>query len=157
MLVSSSSSPTPQVTPSKNARLQLPSRSDGGQAKAETQEPTSFDFGDILYSAPKATKVFTIKNTGSETLKLFNVKTSCHCTKANVTIDGMVSPDFGMSGISGWVGDVTPGTVAKVTVIFDQTFHGPQGLGPMNRFVSVETNDRGTPKITFTLTGTVVQ
>src|SRR3989344_3745728 len=96
MLVSSSSSPTlttPQVAPSQNARLQLPSQSDGGQAKAETQDPTSFDFGNIIYSGPKATKVFTIKNTGSETLKLFNVKTSCHCTKANVTIEGKVSPD----------------------------------------------------------------
>jgi archaellum component FlaG (FlaF/FlaG flagellin family) len=146
MLVSSSSSTTstPQVSASQNA-------------KADTQEPTSFDFGNIPYSGPKATKVFTVKNTGSDILKFFNVKTSCHCTKANVTIEGKVSPDFGMSGISNWVGEVPAGKEAKVTAIFDQSFHGPQGVGPVTRFVSVETNDKGTPKITFTLTGTVVK
>ncbi|MDP3941952.1 MAG: DUF1573 domain-containing protein [bacterium] len=147
VLVSSSSSTTlttPQVAPSQNA-------------KAETQDSTSFDFGNIIYSDPKATKVFAIKNTGTETLKLFNVKTSCHCTKANVTIEGSVSPDFGMSGLSDWVGDVPAGKEAKVTAIFDQTYHGPQGVGPVTRFVSVETNDKGTPKITFTLTGVVAK
>lgn len=143
-LVSNSTSSTPQVAFSQNA-------------KAETQEPTSFDFGNIPYSGPKATKKFTIKNTGSETLKLFNVKTSCHCTKARVIIDGTVSPDFGMSGISGWIGEVQVGREAKVIVIFDQSFHGPAGIGPVTRFVSVETNDEGDKKITYTLTGIVVK
>ena len=155
-LVNSSSS-TPQILSSENARLQLSSQSDGGQAKAETVEPTSYDWGNISYSGTKATKPFAIRNTGSDPLKLFNVKTSCHCTKAHVTIDGKDSPDFGMSGISSWAGEVPVGKEAKVTVIFDQAFHGPQGIGPITRFVSIETNDRGTPKITFTLTGTVVK
>ncbi|MBI4080929.1 MAG: DUF1573 domain-containing protein [Candidatus Levybacteria bacterium] len=157
VVIVSNSSSTPQISSSQNARLQLPSQSDGGQAKAETVEPTSYDWGNISYSGTKATKTFTIKNTGSDPLKLFNIKTSCHCTKAHVTIDGKDSPDFGMSGISSWMGEVPVGKEAKVTAIFDQTFHGPQGIGPITRFVSVETNDRGTPKITFTLTGTVVK
>lgn len=126
-------------------------------AIAYTIEPTSFDWGTIQYSGEKATKTFTIKNNGKDTLKLYNVKTSCHCTNAYVTINGKESPRFGMSGVSSWVGEVAPKKEAKLTVIFDQSFHGPQGVGPVNRFVSVETNDKGTAKLTFTLTGTVVK
>lgn len=127
------------------------------QAKAYTIEPTSFDWGNIPFNGPKATKTFTIKNTGKDDLRLFNVKTSCHCTKAYVSINGSESPSFGMSGISSWVGVVPPGKDAKLVVIFDQTYHGPQGVGPISRFVSVETNDSGTQKITYTLTGTVIK
>lgn len=126
-------------------------------AKAETQDPTSFDWGKIPMSEGYATKKFTIKNLGTDTLELFNVKTSCHCTKANVEIDGKSSQNFGMSGVSSWIGKVLPGKEAKINVIFDPAFHGPQGVGPVTRFVSIETNDKGNPKITYTLTGTVVK
>lgn len=135
---------TPEVTMSQNA-------------KAYVVDPTSFDWGNIPINEGDATKTFIIKNTGSDVLKLMNVKTSCHCTKAYVTIDGKESPNFGMSGISSWVGKVAPKKEAKLTVIFDPAFHGPQGVGPINRFVLVETNDKGNSKLTFTLTGTVVK
>lgn len=126
-------------------------------AKAYTTDPTSFDWGDIPYEGEKATRSFNIKNEGSDTLKLFNVRTSCHCTVARVSIAGIESQNFGMSGVSSWVGEVLPGKEAKLIVVFDQTYHGPQGVGPITRFVSVETNDKSTPKLTFTLTGNVVK
>jgi len=129
-------------------------------AKAYTVDPTSFDWGNIAYSGPKATKSFTIKNTGTGTLELYNIRTSCHCTKAYLTIDRQDSPEFGMDmggNISSYVGKVKPGDKAKLTVIFDPAFHGPSGIGPINRFVDVDTNDSTTPKLTFTLTGTVVK
>lgn len=142
-LVSSSTS-SPQVSTSQNA-------------KAETVEATSYDWGNIPINGGNATKIFTIKNTGSEMLKLFNVKTSCHCTVANVTIAGTTSGNFGMSGESNWTGEVKPGGEAKLTVIFDPAFHGPQGTGAVIRYVSIETNAKGNEKITYTLTGTVVK
>lgn len=126
-------------------------------AKAYTVEPTSFDWGDISYEGEKATKSFTIRNDGTDLLKLFNVRTSCHCTLARVSINGVESQGFGMSGVSSWSGEVSPGKEAKLIVVFDQKFHGPQGVGPINRFVSVETNDKNTSKLTFTLTGNVVK
>ena len=126
-------------------------------AKAYTVDPTSFDWGNIPYEGEKATKNFTIKNEGSDTLKLFNVRTSCHCTIARVSINRIESQNFGMSGISSWVGEVPAGKEAKLIVIFDQTYHGPQGIGPITRFVSLETNDKATPELTFTLTGNVVK
>ena len=103
------------------------------------------------------TKSFAIKNTGTGILKIFNIKTSCHCTRAYITIEGVDSPSFGMSDLSSWVGEVVGGKEAKLTVVFDPAFHGPSGVGPINRFVSVETNDRANTKLTFTLTGVVIK
>lgn len=140
----SNSPSTPQATASKNA-------------KVETQGPTSYDWGNIPINGGNVTKTFRMKNTGKDTLTVFNVKTSCHCTVANVTIDGKTSQNFGMSGVSSWIGEVSPGKEAKLSVIFDPAYHGPQGVGPMTRFVSLETNDPGTSRITFTVTGTVVK
>jgi len=125
-------------------------------AKAYVADPTSYDWGNIAYSGPKAKKSFTIKNTGTTILELYNISTSCHCTQAILTIDGQDSPEFRMGNISSYVGKVKPGDNATLTVIFDPAFHGPSGIGPINRFVEVETNDRSTPKLTFTLTGVVV-
>ncbi len=126
-------------------------------AKAYVADATSFDWGNIPMYKGNATKAFAIKNTGTDTLKLFNIKTSCHCTKAYATIAGVDSPSFGMDSLSSWVGEVPKGTEAKLTVVFDPAYHGPQGTGPINRFVSVETNDRVNTKLTFTLTGNVVK
>lgn len=135
---------SPQITTSQNA-------------KADVADPTSYDWGNILMNNGNVTKTFTIKNTGTDTLKLFNVKTSCHCTVANITINGVASQYFGMSGVSSWIGEVSPKEEAKLTAVFDPAFHGPQGVGPITRFVSIETNDPGNAKLTFTLTGTVIK
>lgn len=125
--------------------------------KVSLVDPVNFDWGTIPMDKGDATKAFIIKNTGTDILKLSNVRTSCHCTKAYVTINGTDSPSFGMDSLSSWVGEVTPGGQAKLTAIFDPAFHGPSGIGPVNRFVSVETNDSSHPKLTFSLTGTVVK
>ncbi len=135
---------TPQVVISQNA-------------KAYVADPTSFDWGNIPMYKGNVVRTFTIKNTGTDTLKLYNIKTSCHCTKAYVTINGNNSPSFGMDSLSSWVGEVSAGMETKLTVVFDPAYHGPAGVGPINRFVSVETNDRANTKLTFTLTGNVVK
>lgn len=142
-VISSTSQNAPKVKANENSKIYV-------------VDPTSYDWGQIAYKGGVVTKDFKIKNNGSDTLKIFNIKTSCHCTKANLTINGNVSPNFGMDGVSSWVGEVKPGDEAKLTVIFDPAFHGPQGIGPITRFVSFETNDSGNSKVTFTLTGTVV-
>lgn len=125
-------------------------------AKAEVLEKT-FDWGNIPYSGGNATKTFTIKNSGSDTLKLTGVKTSCTCTKAQVEIDGKTSPFFSMHATSGWVGEVAAGKEARLLVIFDPAFHGPTGVGPMERLISVTTNDAQNPTLEFSLKGVVVK
>lgn len=139
-----SSTSAPAITASENT-------------KAYVADPTSFDWGIIPMSKGNAIKTFSIQNTGKDILKLYNIKTSCHCTKAYVTIDGKDSPSFGMDSYSSWVGEAAPGKTATLIVVFDPAFHGTAGVGSINRFVSVETNDRANPKLTFTLTGVVVK
>lgn len=139
----SSTATSTQVTPSQNVKVEIPER--------------TFDWGNIPYSGGNATKTFTIKNTGTGVLQLSGVKTSCTCTKAQVTIDGKGSPYFSMHSTTGWVGEVAPGKEAQLLVIFDPAFHGPTGVGPVERLISLETNDIQNPKIEFSLKGVVVK
>lgn len=134
---------TPVVTASENA-------------KAEVVE-TDFSWGNIPINGGKVQKVFIFKNTGQDALQITNIRTSCHCTVARLTSNGKTSQDFGMGNTSNWVGVVDPGKEATLTVIFDPAFHGPQGIGSVTRYVSVNTNDKSNKEIVFTLTGTVIK
>lgn len=120
-----------------------------------TADQRNFDWGKINMKGGNVSKIFTIKNTGTDTLKLTNIKTSCHCTKAQVKIGNTSSPYFGMNSVSPWIGEVLPGQKAELEVIFDPAYHGPQGVGPINRLVALETSDKGNSRIEFSLTGTV--
>ena len=115
------------------------------------------DWGTIPYGGGNVSKIFTIKNTGSDILKLTNIKTSCMCTKAYLEIDGITSPAFGMHDSSSWVGEVLPGGETKLNVVFDPTFHGPTGVGPVERLILVETNDANNSRLEFSLKGVVVK
>lgn len=125
-------------------------------AKLEVNEK-SFDWGQISYSGGNVSKTFTIKNSGTGILKIKDIKTSCTCTKAQVTIDGQSSPYFSMHSTSAWMGEIKPNQEAKLTVIFDPAFHGPSGVGPITRLVLMDTNDQTSPKLEFSLTGNVIK
>lgn len=122
-----------------------------------TVDNLTHDWGEIDYNGGNVTKTFIIKNTGTDVLKLTNAKTSCHCTKAQITIDSTQSPYFGMNSVSSWVGEVQPGKEAQLTVIFDPKYHGPNGVGPVTRLVSIETNDANYSRIEFSLKGNVIK
>lgn len=117
----------------------------------------TYDWGTIPYSGGNVSKTFTIKNTGTDVLQLTNIKTSCACTYAQLTIDGKISPKFGMHTTSSWVGEVPPGKDAQLAVVFDPAFHGPTGVGSMERLISVQTNDINNPNLEFSLKGVVVK
>lgn len=140
-LISSSAPET--INPSRNVKVEVNQK--------------TFDWGNISYSGGNVTKTFIIKNKGSDILKLTKVKTSCSCTKAQIVIDKETSPYFSMHSTSSWIGKVAPGKEAKLTIIFDPTFHGPTGVGPVERFISVETNDIKNSKLEFYLKGIVVK
>lgn len=125
-------------------------------AKASIDQKT-YDWGTINMKDGNINKTFIIKNTGTEILKLTKIKTSCHCTKAQVTINGNTSPLFGMNTVSSWVGEVPPGNVAELSIVFDPLYHGPSGVGPITRYVSVDTNDSNNPTLEFTLTASVTR
>lgn len=125
-------------------------------AKIEVDQKTH-DWGTIFYSGGNVSKTFTIKNIGTDVLKLTNIKTSCACTYAQLTIEGKTSPQFGMHTTSSWVGEVEPGKEAQLIVVFDPDFHGPTGVGPMERLISMQTSDINNPNLEFSLKGVVVK
>lgn len=126
----------------------------GAQAKVEE---TTFDWGKVGIAAGNVEKDFTIENTGSAPLKLFKVKTSCDCTTARLSQGATTSPVFGMHTSSNFTMEVPPGQKAILKVIFDPAYHGPEGVGPITRQITVQTNDPGRGMLTFLLTAVVTK
>lgn len=128
-------------------------------AKIETTE-TSFDFKEIPYSSGDAVHEFKVKNIGDKDLKIANIYTSCACSKGYFKSAKGESFKFSMKGMSppsDWTGILNPGEEGQVVADFDPTYHGPQGVGPISRIVSFETNDPDHPYIEFSFKGVVVK
>lgn len=128
-------------------------------AKVESLE-TSFDFKDIPYSGGNVQHEYKIKNVGEKSLEIANLATSCMCTKVFFQKGAEKSPEFGMKGhtaSSNWKGSLAPGEEGLVIAVFDPTAHGPQGVGPISRLVSLGTNDPDRPYLEFSFNGKVVK
>lgn len=133
-----------------------PSTALSADVHAVTTE-TNHNWGDIGINDGKVTTDFTVKNTGTSTLKIHDIVTSCMCTSAQFfTADG-TSPVFGMHTESNYVVRIAPGENAKLTVTFDPLYHGPDALGPITRTVTMATNDLANPTLGFFLTGNVIK
>ncbi len=140
---------TKSTEPDKAQEIQFV---EGGKAVAPK---TQKDWGDIAFEGGNKEETFVIKNEGTQTLRIRRIRTSCHCTKAQVSIGDVVSPSFGMNSDDPWVGEVPEGEEAKVKVTFDPAFHGVNGLGPITRYVTVETSDPQNKTIEFSVSGFV--
>lgn len=116
-----------------------------------------YDWGTIDINGGIVSKSFTIKNNGSAPLKLYDVKTSCMCTTAQLKTSSKASPKFGMHEKSLYVFEVNPGETAELIVEFDPLFHGPSGIGPISRTITMSTNDPDNPTLLFQLTANVVK
>jgi len=125
-------------------------------AVAVVSEET-FDWGEIKIDGGIVEKKFEVENKGTETLKLYNVETSCMCTSAQISKGDQVSPLFGMHDKSQYVMEINPGEKAELTVRFDPMFHGPNGVGPISRTVKIETNDPKHSELSWMLTAMVVR
>lgn len=115
------------------------------------------DWGQIGINNGKVEAAFAIKNEGTQPLKLFSITTSCMCTTAQLSLGDKVSPLFGMHSNSSDIFEVPPEQTAELKVVFDPAFHGPSGIGPINRQVTVQTNDSNKPQLDFFLTATVIR
>lgn len=125
-------------------------------AQAKVLEAT-FDWGKIPIGGGNVEKDFTIENTGSAPLRLFNVKTSCDCTTARLSQGATTSPVFGMHTNSNFVLEVPAGEKAILKVVFDPAYHGPDSVGPVSRQITVQTNDLARSTLTFLLTALVTK
>lgn len=115
------------------------SQSAGRLAAAETR----FSFGQISMARGKVTHRYPIRNVGTEPLLIRKMYTSCMCTTAALVKNGKTSDAYGMPGhasIPTINVPINPQEEAFVEVVFDPAAHGPAGVGPIERAVTIETN-----------------
>lgn len=85
---------------------------------------------------------FTITNTSDSVLRLWNIKTSCHCTFATVNINGKETGEFSMNTVGplgNWIGEIPAKQQAILKVIYRPSIMPVQG--PVSRQVNFSTND----------------
>lgn len=121
-----------------------------GAKTALAVSETRYDFGTVSMANGKVTHEFKLKNTGSAAVTVARVYTSCMCTQASfVTKNGSLGP-FGMMGM-GYVPTLSevlaPGEEATIQAVFDPAAHGPAGVGPIERQITVETKDGADPVV----------
>ena len=96
-------------------------------------ETTEHNFGTI-YNMGKAECEFVFRNTGTATLVINNVRTSCGCTVPELESD-----------------NVAPGATGKIKVLYD-----PDNLGGFNKRISVSSNAVDNPRMVLRIKGNVI-
>ena len=102
----------------------------------------TFDWGDIdIQGGNVDSPLFKFKNDGDGDLIIKTANTSCMCTTATITLsDSTPSPAFGMHEAVNWGGIVAPGEEFTVKAVFDPLAHGPDAVGPIDRFITITTS-----------------
>lgn len=93
-----------------------------------TLDRTFYDFGLITQYGGTVEETFIVENSGTETLIIGDLTTSCSCTSATVTSTS-----------------IDPGKSAELTVVFDPDFH-EEPLDVFKRTIFIPTNDPTTPE-----------
>lgn len=133
------------------------------QPDIPTTTNTNIDLGQIPMKEGSVQLKYIFKNTTSQPLKLNNLYTSCMCTKAKIKTAKTETIYAGMKGHTSGLMPINPnitldpGQEAQVLVEFDPNAHGPQGTGPMQRTIVIETNNQTQPMMEFTFSGTVTR
>lgn len=107
----------------------------------------NFDFGTISMANGNVSHAFTVTNTGTESVTVNKLYTSCMCTTASIMNGTEKVGPFGMPGHAGIPSikvSLAPGASTQVEAIFDPNAHGPAGVGKIDRVVILE-NSAGKP------------
>lgn len=104
------------------------------------------DLGKIKVSDTQEV-IFTLKNIGTKSLQLSDIKSSCGCTAGQIIYQGKTSKEYSMHTKSADIFEIAPQTEAQVKMIY-RPFTMPV-YGLVEREVYMTTNDPGQPKISF--------
>lgn len=127
--------------------VEMVKSSAGNSAGRLTTTQAKFSFGPISMASGKVTHRYPIRNTGTEQVVIRKLYTSCMCTTAALVKNGKAGEAFGMPGhtpIPTINVAMNPQEEALVEVVFDPAAHGPAGVGPIERVVTIE-NSAGQP------------
>jgi hypothetical protein len=118
---------------------------------------SNFDFGTVSMAAGKVTHRYWIRNTDTSPITIKRLYTSCMCTTAALVKANRKYDPYGMPG-HGFMPTINapmaPGESAMVEVVFDPAAHGPAGIGPVDRFVTLQTDREPPLELAFTATVT---
>ena len=107
------------------------------QPKIQIIEGTQLNFGDA-YNGTKVDKVLTIKNAGTDTLRINDIHAQCGCTAALMSdADKRLGPN--QSG--------------KLSIAFNTASY----TGTVSKQVYISSNDTANPRVTITFTTNVLQ
>ncbi len=126
---------------------QKPTGASTGIASVLVASEKLYDFGTISMKNGNVTKDFTVTNPGDTDIFIPSLVTSCMCTKAfMVEPDGTTKGPFGMPSM-GYVPPVNEtiraGESRTVRVVYDPNAHGPAGVGPIDRFITITDKSGG--------------
>lgn len=102
-------------------------------------ETNAFEFGDVV-NGIIVSKEIEIKNTGSTTLLIDEISTSCGCTTAEINEKSIL-----------------PGSSSILLVKFDSGAHGPELEGLLKREIFITSNDPASPEIIIEFTANVTK
>ncbi len=121
----------------------------------------SYDFGDIKISGGNVSRYFRLVNDSDAELVINDLYTSCMCTKARIFAGSDSSAIAGMKGHGGNSAfrpfRIAPKQSFYVLATYDPMAHGPDALGPINRFIRVETSSPSQPMVELEFSGNVVR
>lgn len=100
---------------------------------------TEHQFGQIPKDGGVVETTFTVQNTGSATLNVERIATSCGCTSAEISTES-----------------VAAGEQAELTVRFDPDFH-EEPQGELERTVTLFTNDPDAPEAEVTIYAEIIE
>ncbi|MDZ4757833.1 MAG: DUF1573 domain-containing protein [Bacteroidota bacterium] len=112
-----------------------------GKGPMLTFDKITQDFGTIKSNGSHPELIFNFTNTGDEPLVITNVQAGCSCT----------TPE--------WPRDpIAPGKESYIKAVFDPTGKGTKdGMPPVVKTISVQSNSSKEPLQTLTLTGKVIE
>lgn len=126
---------------SKPAQTSAPTAgSNTGAKSALTVSEKLYDFGTISMANGKVNHLFKVANSTDKDINLESVMTSCMCTTAYLESASGEKGPFGMAGM-GYISStnevIKAGESREIKVVYDPNAHGPAGVGPVDRFVSL--------------------
>lgn len=145
LIIAAMPQPAPNVAqPASNVAKTVEYRTtaSAGSTGALRARETNFNFGSISMAAGKVTHIYRFRNGGTKPIVLGKMYTSCMCTTAAlVKSSGRKFAPVGMPGhtpIPALNETMQPNEEAMVEVVFDPAAHGPAGIGPIDRVVTIE-------------------
>ena len=135
--------------PALNSPAKVESPASSGPLTAKSGK---FDFGTVSMAAGKVTHRYWISNAGPDPIVLRKIYTSCMCTTAALVKGGRKFDPYGMPG-HGYIPSLNetlaPKEDAMIEVVFDPAAHGPAGVGPIERVVTIENSSAQPLELAF--------